>query len=43
MEADEAVAGKAFPIGEARRTHVVSVRRADDHLFLRCRLDPTGS
>jgi hypothetical protein len=33
----------AFPIGEAPWANIVSVRRAADHLFLRYRLDPTGS
>ena len=37
------VAGRAFSIADAPWADLVSVRRAADHLFLRYRLDPTGS
>jgi riboflavin biosynthesis pyrimidine reductase len=37
------VAGRAFPIAEAPWAGLVSVRRAADHLFLRYRLDQSGS
>jgi riboflavin biosynthesis pyrimidine reductase len=37
------VAGRAFAIADAPWADLVSVRRAADHLFLRYRLDQSGS